>query len=80
MELFELNLRDAAEGVRTKKFSALELFDACFARAVSCEPKLAALITLTEEEGRRRAAEIDARIARGEDDYEIGRASCRERV
>ena len=38
MELFELNLRDAAEGVRTKKFSALELFDACFARAASCEP------------------------------------------
>lgn len=72
MELFELNLRDAAEGVRTKKFSALELFDACFARAVSCEPKLAALITLTEEEGRRRAGEIDARIARGEDVGPLG--------
>lgn len=45
MELYELNLRSAAEGVRTKKFSALELFDSCLARAAACEPNLSALIT-----------------------------------
>ena len=40
MELYELNLRSAAEGVRTKKFSAMELFDSCLARAAACEPTL----------------------------------------
>ena len=67
MELFESGLCAAAEGIRTKKFSALELFDACLARASACEPRLSALITTTVELGRQQAQDVDARIARGED-------------
>ena len=67
MELYELNLRSAAEGVRTKKFSALELFDSCLARAVACEPNLSALITTTVEAGREMARRADERLAKGEE-------------
>ena len=67
MELYELNLRSAAEGVRTKKFSALELFDSCLARAAACEPNLSALITTTVEAGREMARRADERLAKGEE-------------
>lgn len=67
MELYELNLLAAAEGVRTKKFSALELFDACLARAVACETRISALITTTVDSGREMARRMDERLAQGED-------------
>ncbi|MBQ9565129.1 MAG: Asp-tRNA(Asn)/Glu-tRNA(Gln) amidotransferase subunit GatA [Synergistaceae bacterium] len=67
MNLYELNLREAAEGIRAKKFSAVELFDACAARAQSCESQVAALITETAELGREQARAVDERIAKGED-------------
>ncbi|MCR4817909.1 MAG: Asp-tRNA(Asn)/Glu-tRNA(Gln) amidotransferase subunit GatA [Fretibacterium sp.] len=66
MELYELNLRSAAEGLKTKKFSAAELFDACMARTEACEPHVAALITKTAELGRQQAKESDERRAKGE--------------
>ena len=66
MELYELNLRSAAEGVRTKKFSALELFDSCLARAAACEPNLSALITTTVEAGREMARRADECLTKGE--------------
>ena len=67
MELYELNLRDAAEGIKSKKFSSLELFDACLNRINKLEPDIKALITLTESEGREAAKAADAKIARGEE-------------
>ena len=67
MELYELNLRSAAEGVRSKKFSARELFDACLARVVACETNVSALITTTVEAGREMARRADERLAKGEE-------------
>ena len=72
MELYELDLRAAAEGVRSKKFSARELFDSCFARATACESKLGALITTTVELGREQARGVDEALARGEDAGPLG--------
>lgn len=67
MELYELDLRSAAEGIRAKKFSALELYDACLARAVACEANVSALITTTVEAGREMARRVDERLAKGEE-------------
>ena len=49
MELYELNLCDVIEGLKTKKFSSLELFESCKKRIDSCEDKIHALITRTDD-------------------------------
>lgn len=67
MELYDLSLHSAAEGIRTKKFSALELFESCLARAVACDKNVCALITTTAEAGREMARGVDVQVARGED-------------
>lgn len=72
MELYELDLRSAAEGVRAKKFSALELFDACLARAVACEANVSALVTTTIEAGREMARRTDERLAKGKEPGPLG--------
>jgi aspartyl-tRNA(Asn)/glutamyl-tRNA(Gln) amidotransferase subunit A len=72
MELYEMNVRDIAAGVREKKFSALEVFDSCLNRAVACEEKVSALITVTAEAGREKARKVDERAARGEDIGPLG--------
>ena len=65
MELYKLSVREIAEGVRGKKFSALEIFDECFNRAFVHESKLSALITLTADTGRDHARQIDETLAKG---------------
>ena len=67
MQLYELTVQETVQGVRSKKFSASEVFEASMAQAVACESRLSALITLTVEKGREQACAIDAKIARGED-------------
>lgn len=67
MELWRSDLRSAVEAVRTKRASALELFDACLARATACESKLGALITTTVEQGRSQARQIDEALTRGDE-------------
>ena len=67
MALHELSVRDIAAGVRAKKFSALEVFDDCLNRAVTCEGKISALITTTVDAGREQARLVDEQVALGED-------------
>ena len=50
MELYELNLHEALDGLKAKKFSAQELCASCKARIDALEPSLHALITRTEPE------------------------------
>ena len=66
MELYELGVCEIVEGVREKKFSALEVFDECFNRTLACESKISALITTTADAGRVHAKRIDEQIAKGE--------------
>ncbi|MBR1486466.1 MAG: Asp-tRNA(Asn)/Glu-tRNA(Gln) amidotransferase subunit GatA, partial [Synergistaceae bacterium] len=49
MELYELNLHEAIEGLKAKKFSASELFESCKKRIDACEDKVHALITRTDD-------------------------------
>ena len=52
MQLYELDLFSASEGLKQKKFSAQELFDSCWNRAQSCEKNISAFITTTEDFAR----------------------------
>ena len=72
MQLYELSVHEIVEGVRSKKFSALEVFDSCLNRALTCENKLAALITTTVEAGRAQAQLVDERISKGDDPGPLG--------
>ncbi|MFN8548970.1 MAG: Asp-tRNA(Asn)/Glu-tRNA(Gln) amidotransferase subunit GatA [Candidatus Eisenbacteria bacterium] len=56
-----------AQAVRTKRLAARDLVGASFARVREVEPSVHALLSVREEPARARAAEIDARVARGED-------------
>ncbi len=67
MELYELNLRDAAEGIKSKKFSACELYNSCLKRIEKSEPSIKALITETAEFGLESAKKSDEKIAKGEE-------------
>lgn len=49
MKLNQLTLREAKEGLGTKKFSAVELTKACLDRITAVEPKLHAFMTLNEQ-------------------------------
>lgn len=67
MHFYELSACVIAEGVKTKKFSALEVFEAALNRSILCENKLSALITTSVEAGREQAKHIDALVAEGKD-------------
>ncbi|MBI4133697.1 Asp-tRNA(Asn)/Glu-tRNA(Gln) amidotransferase subunit GatA [Candidatus Uhrbacteria bacterium] len=67
MELNELTIGDALEGLRAKKFSARELLASCLARAKSLNPKLNAYLELWEKKALGEAAAVDEKLGRGED-------------
>ncbi len=68
-ELVYLTLREAADGLRRRDFSAVELTDAVLARTEAVEPRVHAYITLLADQARAAAAvaarEIDAGRYRG---------------
>ena len=49
MELYELDLYDASNGIKEKKFSPAELFESCRKRIDSCEDNIHAFITRTDD-------------------------------
>ena len=66
-ELWELSVEEVARRVRSREVSAVEVTEAALARTAQVEPLIAAYLEIFTEEARRRAAEIDRRIAAGED-------------
>src|SRR5215471_19227849 len=64
-ELTSLTLADAREGLRSKKFSALELTEAHLA-AIEKARTLNAYVLATADEARMMAKAADARLAKGE--------------
>ena len=64
-ELNCLTISDAAEGLRRREFSALELTRACLARIGAVDRKLNAFITVTEEEAIAQAEAADRRLKAG---------------
>lgn len=66
MELSTLTIRQIADGLRKKKFSAEDLAKATLDRAKKANPALNAYVTITEKEALAAARGIDARLAKGE--------------
>jgi aspartyl-tRNA(Asn)/glutamyl-tRNA(Gln) amidotransferase subunit A len=66
-ELWELSVEEIARRVRAREVSAAEVLESCLARTARVEPLIGAYLEIFEEESRARAAEIDRRIAAGED-------------
>ncbi|HKI01321.1 MAG TPA: Asp-tRNA(Asn)/Glu-tRNA(Gln) amidotransferase subunit GatA [Thermoanaerobaculia bacterium] len=66
-ELWELSVEETARRVRGGEVSAAEVLESCLARTAHVEPLIAAYLEIFEDEARGRAAEIDRRVAAGED-------------
>jgi len=64
-ELTRLSLREAAELVRRKRVSPVELTQACLARIERLNPVLNAFITVTAESAVAEARQAEAEIRRG---------------
>jgi aspartyl-tRNA(Asn)/glutamyl-tRNA(Gln) amidotransferase subunit A len=67
MDLYQLTAARMVQGIKDKKFSALEVLDSCLSRAHSMESVLNAVITFSEEKARENAIRVDKAIADGED-------------
>ena len=66
-ELWELAAEEIGAQVRAREVSAVEVLESCLARTARVEPLVAAYLEIFEEEARLRAAELDRRLAAGED-------------
>src|SRR5689334_14666196 len=65
-ELHFASIRTLAAMIRDRQMSAVEVLDAMLERIERHNPALNAIVTLDVEGARRRAAEADAALARGE--------------
>jgi aspartyl-tRNA(Asn)/glutamyl-tRNA(Gln) amidotransferase subunit A len=66
-ELWELSAEEVVRRVRAREVSAVEVLESCLARTARVEPLIGAYLEVFENESRARAAEIDRRLAAGED-------------
>ncbi|HEX6899604.1 MAG TPA: Asp-tRNA(Asn)/Glu-tRNA(Gln) amidotransferase subunit GatA [Thermoanaerobaculia bacterium] len=66
-ELWELAAEEIARRVRAREASAAEVLESCLARTARVEPLIAAYLEIFDDEARARAAELDRRVAAGED-------------
>ncbi len=71
MELTQLTVHEAHEGLINKSFSCLELTQAFYRWIKGVDSRVSAYISLTEEEAYRQAQGADERMARGDDVTEL---------
>ncbi len=65
MELNELTIQQAHDGLVAKKFTSVELTEACLAQIKKFNKKLNAFITMTEREAMEAAKAVDKKISAG---------------
>ena len=65
MILNQLTIHEAHELLKSRQLSSEELTKACLERIHQVEPKVQAIVTLTEESAHRQAQEADKLIATG---------------
>jgi aspartyl-tRNA(Asn)/glutamyl-tRNA(Gln) amidotransferase subunit A len=65
--LHELSLREAAARVRRREISSVDLTRAALARIDAVEPRVDAFLTVSRDEALAAAADVDRRVAAGED-------------
>lgn len=66
MNLNQLTIKEAKEGLKSKKFSSVELTKDCLDRIKKIEPKLGAFVTVTEKEALECAKNTDNLASQGE--------------
>ncbi len=80
-ELWELAAEEIARRVRAREVSAAEVLESCLARTARVEPLIRAYLEIFEDEARARAAEVDRRLAAGEDgQLDIGLRNNRQGI
>ncbi|MDH6708838.1 aspartyl-tRNA(Asn)/glutamyl-tRNA(Gln) amidotransferase subunit A [Kitasatospora sp. MAA19] len=67
MRPYELSLAAAAEAIRARRLSPVELVDSVLDRIEQVEPQLGAYVTVTAEQARRAAREAEREAALGRD-------------
>jgi aspartyl-tRNA(Asn)/glutamyl-tRNA(Gln) amidotransferase subunit A len=65
MQPHELSLTAAADAIRTRRLSPVELVDSALDRIEQVEPHLGAYVTVTAEQARRAAREAEHEAVRG---------------
>ncbi|MEU8579389.1 amidase [Streptomyces abikoensis] len=65
MQPYELSLAAAADAIRARKLSPVELVDSVLDRIEKTEPHLNAYVTVTAEQARRAAREAEREVAAG---------------
>ena len=66
MELYRLTATELSRMIHNKEVSSTEVTQSVFARIVEKEPEIEAYVTLNEEAALKKAAEVDEKIAKGE--------------
>src|SRR3954465_15583601 len=66
-QIGELSVEETARRVRRRELSAAAVTEAALERTARVEPLIAAYLEIYAEPARARAAEIDRRLAAGED-------------
>ncbi len=62
----QLSIHEAHELLKARKLSSVELTKACLERSKELEPRLKALVTITEELALSQAGKADQRISKGD--------------
>jgi len=65
MKLNELTIKEAKEGLKSKKFSSIELTNACLEQIKKYNKDLNAFITVTEKEALEQARKADEQLSNG---------------
>ena len=65
MNLNQLTIKEAKEGLKKKEFSSVELTRACLERIKKVEPKISAFVTVAEKQALEEAKKADALLAQG---------------
>ncbi|GGM14766.1 amidase [Streptomyces fumigatiscleroticus] len=65
MQPYEMTLTAAADAIRQRRLSPVELVDSVLARIERVEPRLGAFVTVTAQRARRAAREAEREIAAG---------------
>ncbi|MEV5429284.1 amidase [Streptomyces sp. NPDC052701] len=65
MQPYEMTLAAAAEAIRQRRLSPVELVDSVLARAEQVEPRLSAYVTVTADTARRSAREAERAVVEG---------------
>ena len=64
-DLNKLTLKEAKDGLRSKKFSSVELTKSCLEQIKNTEDKINAFVTITEKEALEQANKADMKISNG---------------